>query len=112
MKSYGRAPTFLLATGHEQVRSIVAALVGDHEAAARVELHLPETGVCTSRPIRSKALDETGAATLAEAGAACCGTGAPPEPMRANMTKATNGCCAGTGTRPEPIIAAPAPTPE
>lgn len=46
MKSYGRAPTFLLATGHEQVRSIVAELAGDHAAAARVELVLPETGVC------------------------------------------------------------------
>lgn len=46
MKSYGRAPTFLLATGHEQVRSIVAAIAGDHSAAARVELMLPETGVC------------------------------------------------------------------
>jgi len=50
MKSYGRAPTFLLATGYEQVRSIVAALVGDTEAAARVELELPETGVCNSTP--------------------------------------------------------------
>lgn len=47
MKSYGRAPTFLLATGHEQVRSIVAALAGDMDAAARVELVLPETGVCS-----------------------------------------------------------------
>lgn len=47
MKSYGRAPTFLLATGYEQARSVVAELVGDHEAAARVELDLPETGVCS-----------------------------------------------------------------
>lgn len=46
MKSYGRAPSFLALTGFEQVRSIVAALAGDHEAAARVELVLPETGVC------------------------------------------------------------------
>ncbi len=46
MKSYGRAPTFLAMTGYEQVRSIAAALAGDHEAAARVELALPETGVC------------------------------------------------------------------
>jgi hypothetical protein len=51
MKSYGRAPTFLLATGHEQVRSIAAYLAGDTAAAKRVELVLPETGVCsTSRP--------------------------------------------------------------
>ncbi|MFB7946116.1 FAD-dependent oxidoreductase [Kitasatospora phosalacinea] len=46
MKSYGRAPTFLALTGYEQVRSVAAALAGDHEAAARVELTLPETGVC------------------------------------------------------------------
>jgi thioredoxin reductase len=46
MKSYGRAPSFLALTGFEQTRSIVAQIVGDHEAAARVELVLPETGVC------------------------------------------------------------------
>jgi thioredoxin reductase len=48
MKSYGRAPTFLLATGYEQVRSVVAMLAGDVEAAERVELELPETGVCST----------------------------------------------------------------
>ncbi|MCD7440897.1 NAD(P)-binding domain-containing protein [Streptomyces lincolnensis] len=46
MKSYGRAPTFLAMTGYEQVRSVVAALDGDQESADRVELTLPETGVC------------------------------------------------------------------
>lgn len=45
-KSYGRAPTFLIATGYEQVRSITAYLSGDEEASKRVELELPETGVC------------------------------------------------------------------
>ena len=45
-KSYGRAPTFLALTGYEQVRSVVAELAGDREAAARVELALPDTGVC------------------------------------------------------------------
>ncbi|MDQ0646707.1 thioredoxin reductase [Microbacterium natoriense] len=45
-KSYGRAPTFLALTGYEQVRSVVAHLAGDHEAAARNELTLPDTGVC------------------------------------------------------------------
>ena len=50
-KSYGRAPTFLMLTGYEQVRSVVAQIAGDHEAAARVGLELPETGVCsTSAP--------------------------------------------------------------
>lgn len=48
MKSYGRAPTFLLATGYEQVRSITAWLAGDMAAATKVELVLPETGVCST----------------------------------------------------------------
>lgn len=48
MKSYGRAPTFLLATGYEQVRSIVAELAGDTVAARRIELSLPATGVCST----------------------------------------------------------------
>jgi thioredoxin reductase len=47
VKSYGRAPTFLLATGSEQARSVVAAIAGDWEAARAVELELPETGVCS-----------------------------------------------------------------
>ncbi|MFI6551363.1 NAD(P)-binding domain-containing protein [Streptomyces prunicolor] len=47
MKSYGRAPTFLMLTGYEQVRSIAAALAGDLESAQSVELQLPETGVCS-----------------------------------------------------------------
>jgi hypothetical protein len=47
MKSYGRAPTFLALTGYEQVRSVAAELAGDHEAAARVDLVLPDTGVCS-----------------------------------------------------------------
>ncbi|MEE1738673.1 FAD-dependent oxidoreductase [Streptomyces sp. BE147] len=46
MKSYGRAPTFLAMTGYEQVRSVTAALAGDTDSADRVELTLPETGVC------------------------------------------------------------------
>lgn len=48
MKSYGRAPTFLLATGYEQVRSIVAYLAGDVASARAVELVLPATGVCST----------------------------------------------------------------
>lgn len=48
MKSYGRAPTFLLLTGYEQVRSVVCALVGDEAGARIVELVLPETGVCST----------------------------------------------------------------
>jgi thioredoxin reductase len=83
MKSYGRAPTFLLATGHEQVRSIVAALLGDMEAAARVELELPETGVCTTRPLRSK----TPTAGTVAAESSCCGSAA------SQRTAGPGACC-------------------
>jgi thioredoxin reductase len=48
MKSYGRAPTFLMLTGYEQVRSVVAALAGDWASARDVQLVLPETGVCST----------------------------------------------------------------
>ena len=51
IKSYGRAPTFLLLTGYEQVRSVAAALAGDLAAADDVRLVLPETGVCSTRPV-------------------------------------------------------------
>ncbi|WP_432885526.1 FAD-dependent oxidoreductase [Kribbella sp. CA-245084] len=63
-KSYGRAPTFLLATGYEQARSVVAALAGDWEAARDVQLDLPETGVCSSNLAYGGTTDETGG---------CCG---------------------------------------
>lgn len=49
MKSYGRAPTFLLLTGYEQARSVAAAISGDWEAAREVQLELPESGVCGTR---------------------------------------------------------------
>jgi hypothetical protein len=48
MKSYGRAPTFLLATGYEQVRSVTALIAGDTTSASNVELVLPATGVCST----------------------------------------------------------------
>ena len=48
-KSYGRAPTFLMATGYEQVRSVAAAMSGDMAAADDVRLVLPETGVCSTQ---------------------------------------------------------------
>jgi hypothetical protein len=58
VKSYGRAPTFLLATGYEQARSVVAALDGDWDAARDVQLDLPETGVCSSNmPVGSHRTD-------------------------------------------------------
>jgi hypothetical protein len=70
MKSYGRAPTFLLRTGYEQVRSVAAALAGDREAARKVDFVLPETGVCN----RSAAPAAAGAGASASA---CCGSGSP-----------------------------------
>jgi len=48
VRSYGRAPTFLLRTGYEQVRSVVAHLSGDHGAAEATEWELPATGVCVT----------------------------------------------------------------
>ena len=75
VKSYGRAPTFLLRTGYEQVRSVAAALAGDWESARRVELVLPETGVC-NRPAAPAATAATGADA-----AGCCGQGSPFEQL-------------------------------
>jgi thioredoxin reductase len=71
VKSYGRAPTFLLATGYEQARSVVAALAGDWGAARDVQLDLPETGVCSSNiPVDSTTID--GAANDQQ-NSGCCG---------------------------------------
>jgi hypothetical protein len=46
MKSYGRAPTFLLATGYQQVGSVVAALAGDQAGAARRDQGPPAAALC------------------------------------------------------------------
>ncbi|WP_207483865.1 NAD(P)-binding protein [Arenibaculum pallidiluteum] len=73
VKSYGRAPTFLLATGYEQVRSIAALLAGDVAAAREVRLELPETGVCST--------DRASPAAAPKAGGCC-----PPRPE-------SGGCC-------------------
>jgi len=73
IKSYGRAPTFLLLTGYEQVRSIAAAIAGDWVAADDLRLVLPETGVCTTQRISV----DPGAVDLGTAG--CCGGPAPAE---------------------------------
>ena len=72
MKSYGRAPTFLAMTGYEQVRSIAAAIAGDLDSADRVELTLPETGVCGGA-----GLFDTPDAQQAQGGGCC----AAPEPQ-------------------------------
>lgn len=67
MKSYGRAPTFLAMTGYEQVRSIAAKLAGDHAAAERVELVLPETGVCGGAGLFDEADGDGGCCAVPEA---------------------------------------------
>ncbi|GAA2647152.1 FAD-dependent oxidoreductase [Paractinoplanes durhamensis] len=77
MKSYGRAPTFLMATGYEQVRSIAAALAGDFAAADDVQLDLPETGVCSGDPETARQIAAlTGVAGLISltpaGGGSCC----------------------------------------
>jgi SAM-dependent methyltransferase/thioredoxin reductase len=72
MKSYGRAPTFLMLTGYEQVRSVVAELTGDHEAAERVELTLPATGVCSATAEADTETACCSAAPAATAAGACC----------------------------------------
>ncbi|MFJ5044277.1 NAD(P)-binding domain-containing protein [Streptomyces sp. NPDC088719] len=94
MKSYGRAPTFLAMTGHEQVRSVAAALAGDLEAADRVELTLPETGVCGGAGL----FDDPAAAPSGPGG--CC---ASPEPTAVRLGvgapadgRAAGGCCSSS----------------
>jgi hypothetical protein len=79
MKSYGRAPTFLAMTGYEQVRSVVAELAGDHEAAARVELELPDTGVCGGAGLFD---DPDGSAT----GGCCAPAASTPVPVTLSLT--------------------------
>ena len=101
MKSYGRAPTFLLATGYEQVRSVVAALAGDRAAADAVELNLPQTGVCSSD--LAFAADADGVVPAdALAGASsggCCAAPAGPQAVTLGL-----GAPAGCGTaEPEPV---------
>ncbi len=96
-KSYGRAPTFLMLTGYEQVRSITAALAGDHKAAAEVRLVLPETGVCSLPPADGPAAS------------ACCGPPAAKVESSCMPAKAAGGCgapAAGSADRKlEPLDA-------
>lgn len=91
MKAYGRAPTFLALTGYEQVRSVAAALAGDDEAAARVELTLPETGVCGGA-----GLFDAPDATKAEAVGGCCAPAAP-QLVQIGAPSGSVGACGTTG---------------
>ncbi|WP_326707079.1 NAD(P)-binding domain-containing protein [Streptomyces cyaneofuscatus] len=94
MKSYGRAPTFLAMTGYEQVRSVAAAIAGDLASADRVELTLPETGVCGGA-----GLFDTSDARETDSGG-CCATTPPlaqlgtPAAVGATAEEApAGGCC-------------------
>lgn len=102
-KSYGRAPNFLMATGFEQARSVVAALAGDFEAADAVRLELPQTGVCSSRLPGEDARD-TGACcglsvAVPRAAVSCCGPAQAPEP------KAAASCCGPVKSVAPPTLA-------
>jgi thioredoxin reductase len=108
MKSYGRAPTFLLATGYEQVRSIAAALAGDRAAADAVELTLPETGVCSSDLAFAAEAGLTAADVSAAGG--CCGTAAGPQPVQLTIAPSSCGTspgggssCGSSAAEPEPV---------
>ncbi|MEU7850213.1 FAD-dependent oxidoreductase [Micromonospora parva] len=96
MKSYGRAPTFLMATGYEQVRSVVAALAGDWDAAHAVQLDLPETGVCTSNPADSATGDS------------CCGSTSAAEPAARGLATGISGGLLSTPLNLVILDAAPA----
>jgi thioredoxin reductase len=77
VKSYGRAPTFLLLTGYEQVRSVAAALAGDMEAADDVRLSLPETGICEDNGYDAGVCCGSPYEEVEVKASACCGGPAP-----------------------------------
>lgn len=104
VKSYGRAPTFLLATGYEQARSVVAALAGDWAAARDVQLDLPETGVCNSNPVLAASV----VAETSSSGGGCCGTTAAPA-VPSGRGLAT-GVAGGLLSAPLTLVAADAQT--
>lgn len=95
-KSYGRAPNFLLATGYEQVRSVVAALDGDFAAADDVQLELPETGVCNTRFAYDEPAAATGCCGVPAAAACCAASEAPADCATSCATSEARkaACCA------------------
>ena len=97
VKSYGRAPTFLLATGYEQARSVVAALAGDWAAARDVQLDLPETGVCNGNPVvGDDTIESSGGSCCASESASAAGLLASPLTLVSVSTAdndQTGGCC-------------------
>jgi thioredoxin reductase len=99
IKSYGRAPTFLMLTGYEQVRSVVAAIAGDLAEADNIHLVLPETGICsTNLPVDG-----------APASSGCCGGLAPAKADACCVADAVakaegqSGCGCGPAKAPEKV---------
>ncbi|WP_175410241.1 FAD-dependent oxidoreductase [Streptomyces sp. TRM64462] len=88
MKSYGRAPTFLALTGYEQARSVAAAIAGDTASADRVELTLPETGVCGGAGLYDQPEADQSHATPEQAGGCC----AAPATLRIGAPAPSGGC--------------------
>jgi hypothetical protein len=70
------------------VRSVAAAIAGDREAAERVELVLPETGVCSGGGLLDDPADQLDVA------GGCCG---PAQPLV--IAAPSVGALAGTGER-------------
>ena len=99
MKSYGRAPTFLMATGYEQVRSIVAYMNGDFEAAKDVRLELPETGVCNSGIESDSCCGGNGCEVPATNEDASCGTDCSTD----EKVDETSSCCSTTKKETEEV---------
>jgi hypothetical protein len=97
IKSYGRAPTFLMATGYEQVRSIAAHLAGDQAVADQLHLVLPQTGVCSTSPVASNA-DRCCGGPAPAGTDACCADDAKAK------ARGVNGCGCGR-TQPAPLAA-------
>ncbi|WP_457091442.1 FAD-dependent oxidoreductase [Microvirga sp. P5_D2] len=99
IKSYGRAPTFLMLTGYEQVRSIVAAIAGEMAAADDIHLVLPETGVCSTNLPVDGATVSTG----------CCGGPAPAKVDACCVAdveakaEGKSGCGCGPAKTPEKV---------
>lgn len=100
IKSYGRAPTFLMLTGYEQVRSVTAALAGDFMAADAVQLTLPETGICSANRPGTDAVS------------GCCGGPAPAgiDACCVEDAKAKETTGEGCGCAPQTMAPAPVST--
>lgn len=100
MKSYGRAPTFLLVTGYEQVRSVVAAVTGDVSAAKDAHSSVADSGTGTPKGISGaccSGVSQPAAISASGGFASACapGAAAPPRtrPSVRSSTGVSRSCC-------------------